>query len=105
MWKCITLLHKYDKNQPVNEIKEKIEKHDYVLVYDYNAPYDVTDDLQNIDRNMLFRELLENLLECGAELETYQNNRKVTLEIIDNWFNTLKEIEKETQMDIDREVE
>lgn len=103
--KYISLLRKYDNSISLNDIKKRIEKHDFVIEHNYNSAYDISDDLNNIDRNIMFRELIANLIEQGAKLEIFLNDMPITIDILDNWLKTLKEIEQDTIADIDRESE
>ena len=54
--------------------------------------------------NRAFRELIRKLQRAGAETTIYYNGRIISLEFLDNWLNSMDEIKKEVENDIDREV-
>ena len=101
--KYISLIRKYDSKPSIADIKSKILNNEYVLEYDKYASYDVYDDLYEIDRGELFRQFLDKLMSVGAKITIYENDEEISLEQLDNRFQTVKEIEAEVWEDIDRE--
>ena len=79
----IKLIREYDKSMSMSHIKQKIESN---------------------DKNRAFRELIRKLQRAGAETTIYYNGRIISLEFLDNWLNSMDEIKKEVENDIDREV-
>lgn len=102
--KYIALIRKYNRNLSIAEIKKRIENQEYVIDHDCIPPWDICDDINNIDRNKLFREFIANLLSQGAEIELFENDCLISIECLDNRLATVKEIETETLSDIEREL-
>ncbi len=103
--KYISLIRKYDSKPNIADIKNKILNNEYVLEYDVYASYDAYDDLYEIDRGELFRQFLDKLMSVGAKITIYEDDEEISLEQLDNRFQTFKEIEEEVREDIDRETE
>ena len=99
----IKFIREYDKSMSMSHIKQKIESNDFVVTNDTND-YDVVDEINGIDKNRAFRELIRKLQRAGAEITIYYNGRIISLEFLDNWLNSMDEIKKEVENDIDREV-
>lgn len=93
MAKCISILRKYN---PVSmaEIKTAIESDEYVLSYEYTSD----SGLRKIRR--CYDELSKN----GIVAEIYEHDCLTTREFISNLLHTYREIEYETQEQIDAEV-
>ena len=102
--KYISLIRKYDKYLSIADIRSRIFNNDYVVDYDFYSSYDVCDDLNDIDRGELFRQLLDNLMSVGAKLTIYDDDEEISLEFLDNCFQMYKEIEQEVLLDMEREV-
>ncbi len=101
--KYIPLIRKFDSTIPMGQIKSNIENSSYVVSFDLEY-YDVLEDLQGIDRKSVFRNLISELIATGAQLGIYVNDELWTLEHLDNWLNTLEEIRKQTERDMDLEA-
>lgn len=99
----IKFIREYDKSMSMSHIKQKIESNDFVVTYDTND-YDVVEEINGIDKTRAFRELIGKLQRAGAEITIYYNGRIISLEFLDNWLNSMDEIKKEVENDIDREV-
>ena len=95
----IKFIREYDKSMSMSHIKQKIESNDFVVTYD-----DVVEEINGIDKTRAFRELIGKLQRAGAEITIYYNGRIISLEFLDNWLNSMDEIKKEVENDIDREV-
>ena len=104
MVKYIKIIREYDKSLSMNDIKEKIEKDDFVLGYNSNE-YDISDTLNGVDRKRVFRKLIQDLEKIGANITIYKNNEIISLDFLDNWLNCLDEIEQDIEEDMDRESE
>lgn len=102
--KYIPVLRKYNKALSMAEIKKRIENNEYVIEHDLYS-WDICDDINNVDRNRLFRKLISDLTDKGAKLLIYNDNELITLQSLDNCLETYYEIEQEVQADIDNEVE
>lgn len=102
--KYIKIIRKFDSTLSVGAIKQKIEKNDFVLGFDLGY-YDIVEDINGIDRKEIFSNLIQELFQAGAKISVYQGGELITLEFFYNWLKTLDEIKKQTEYDIDRELE
>lgn len=102
--KYISLIRKYNNKLSIADIKNRIKNQNYVIEHELISGYDICDDIANIDRNRLFRELISNLLLQGAIIELFENNRLISIEYLDNRLNSIVEIEQETLSDIDNQT-
>lgn len=100
--KYISLIRKFDNSLSINTVKHKIENSEFAIEFDLEY-YNFLDKLNDTDRKVLFRKLILNLINLGASIEIYQNGEQISLEIFDNWLYTLKRIEHNIEIDIDRE--
>jgi len=101
--KYIKIIRKFDSSLPVGTIKQRIDKNDFVMGFDMEY-YDALEDINEIDRKKLFRDMVGELCQAGAQISVYQNGEMISMEILDNWLGTLDEISKEVERDIDREL-
>jgi hypothetical protein len=102
--KYITLIRKFDPAISIGQIKNNIENNSYVVSFDLHY-LDVLEDLQGIDRKLLFRSLIHQLIFEGAQLSIYINGESCTLEYLDNLLNTMREISKQSEWIMDMEAE
>ena len=101
--KYIFQIRKFDSSLPINQIKHNIIHDNFVVTFDLHY-FDVLEDLENIDKKVIFRNLITTLIDLGADVEIYHNGELTTLEFLDNWLNTINEIKREVELDIDREL-
>lgn len=101
--KYISLIRKFDKSLSMVEIKKNIENGDFAVEFDLEY-YDVVEDLEGIDRKILFRRLISDLITLGANIDIYHNSSSVSLTFLDNWLSTLQQISDEVESDIDNET-
>jgi len=101
--KYISQIRKFDNSLPINLIKHNIIYDNFVVAFDLHY-FDVLEELENIDKKVIFRNLITSLLDLGAYVEIYRNGELTTLEFLDNWLSTINEIKLETERDIDREL-
>ena len=104
MNKYIKIIRKFDSSLSVSAIKQRIEKNDYVIGFDLDY-YDVLEDIQEIDKKRLFRDMIKTLFEAGAQISIYRNGELSSIELLDNWLETINEIKQQTEEFIDRESE
>ncbi len=102
--KYISLIRKFDPTISIGQIKSSIENNSYAMSFDLEY-YDVLEDLQGIDRKLVFRCLISQLIVEGAQLSLYVDGELWTLKHLDNWLNTMQKIRKETERDMDLEAE
>lgn len=94
--KYITLIRKFDPAISIGQIKNNIENNSYVVSFDLHY-MDVLEDLQGIDRKLLFRSLIYQLISEGAQLSIYVNGESCTLEYLDNLLNSMREIKEQSE--------
>lgn len=102
--KYIKIIRKFDSSLSIGTIKQQIDKNDFVTGFDLEY-YDVLEDINEIDRKTLFRNMIEELCQAGAKISIYQDNEMISIENLDNWLETLNEISQQISNDIDRELE
>lgn len=85
-------------------IKQSIQENQFVIGFDLEY-YDVIEDINGIDRKEIFRNMIQELIQAGAQISIFQNGELITIELLDNWLKTLDEISKQTEYDMDREIE
>lgn len=102
--KYIKIIRKFDSSLSISDIKQKIEKNDFVVVFDLED-YDVLEDLNEIDRRKIFRDMIDELYEAGAQISIYQNGELISIEYLDNWLESLEEISQQVESELDRESE
>ncbi|NMS90810.1 hypothetical protein HGQ85_12810 [Clostridioides difficile] len=102
--KYIKIIRKFDNSLYVNVIKQRIENDDFVVGFDLEY-YDVLEELNAIDRKEVFLNMISELLDVGASITIYENGNLSSLEFLDNWLKTLKQINLEIEKDMCREIE
>lgn len=105
--KYIKIIRKFDSSLSISDIKQKIEKNDFVVGFDLED-YDVLEDLNDlneIDRRKIFRDMIDELYEAGAQISIYQNGELISIEYLDNWLESLEEISQQVKSELDRESE
>ena len=100
----IKLLRTYDNTLSIAGLKKAIEEYNVVLGYDDTFHYDFCDDINELDRNQCFLNLIYELITAGAEIELFQDDKLISLQLLHNRISTLKEIDRQVQLDMDREV-
>lgn len=91
--KCISVIRKYNPVS-MSEIKAAIENHSFVFDCEY------TDD-SGIRK---VRRCYDELLKAGANVEIYEDGDLTTRKFISNLLESYREIDRETQAQIDAEV-
>lgn len=100
--KYIKIIRNFDSSLSVGTIKQKIEENDFVIGFDLDD-YNVLEDIQGIDRKRIFREMIETLIEAGAQISIYQNGKLISVELLNNWLKTMDVIRQQTEKDMNRE--
>lgn len=101
--KYISIIRKFDSSLAMSTIKNRIENKEIVIEFALEY-YDVLEELNCIDRKREFRHLISKLIKAGGEILIYHNGELISLELLDNWLETLEEIKRSTEFDIDREL-
>lgn len=102
--KYIKIIRGFDSSLTIGDIKQKIEKEDFAVGFDLEY-FDVLEDINGVDRKVIFRDMIEDLYKAGAQISIYQNGELISIEFLDNRLATLNEIRQETEIDMDRESE
>lgn len=101
--KYIKIMRKFDSSLSVGTIKKRIEDNDFVIAFDLEY-YDVVEDINGIDKKELFDNMINELSQAGAEIDIYQNEELITLEVFHNWLESLKQTSQQIECDRDREL-
>ncbi|RIW28915.1 hypothetical protein D3H55_20310 [Bacillus salacetis] len=81
--KYISILRK-NTNKSISEIKELINNNDFILSY----------DLLETDELLEMRKIISLLLEAGANVQIYEDNREVSIEFLDNLIESYLDTER-----------
>lgn len=100
----IKIIREFDNSLSMGDIKRKIEENDFVMGFDLEY-FDFLDDLNEIDRKKDFRGMIDNLYKAGAQLEIYHDGELSSIELLDNWLESLEETKRQVEIDMDREAE
>ncbi len=100
--KAISIIRKFDSSLSIGEIKRRITDNDYVVQYDLTH-WDITEEMEGIDRIASFDNLISMLKSVGAEVSVYDEDELLTPELFHNKMVTLREIRDEVERDMDRE--
>ena len=93
--KYIKLIREFDSSLSMGDIKRKIGEGDFAVEFDLED-LDVLDELNDVDRKRKFRDMIESLNYAGAKVTIYHNGDEESLEFLDNWLDTLDEIDAQT---------
>ena len=66
--------------------------------------YDALEDINEIDRKKLFRQMIADLYHAGAKISIYKDAEEIPIDILDNWLESLDIISRQVENDIDRET-
>ena len=102
MAKVISIIRKFDSSLSMGEIKKRITENDYVVQYDLTH-WDITEDMEGIDRIASFENLVSMLQNVGVEVSVYNEDELLMTELFHNKMVTLREIRDEVEKDMDRE--
>lgn len=100
--KYIKIIRAFDSSLSMGDIKKRIEENDFAVGFDLEY-YDVLEDLGDIDRKKLFRDMIDELYKAGAQVSVYQNEELITIDELDNWLESMDGISRQVEADIDRE--
>ena len=100
----IKIIRKFDDSLSVGTLKQRIDNGDFVIGFDLEY-YDALEDINEIDRKKLFRQMIEELCQAGAKISIYQDNEKISIDTLDNRLETLDIISQQVENDIDRETQ
>ena len=98
----IKLIKEFDKTVSANgisvsELKKSIEENRYVYSFDLDAgDWMYIENMTEHEWHSRFLHLLKELDRIGADLTVYHNNEVTSLELVENWLQTRKEISEET---------
>ena len=104
MAKVISIIRKFDSSLSMGEIKKRITESNYVVQYDLTH-WDITEDMEGIDRIASFENLVSMLQNVGAAVSVYNEDELLTSELFHNKMVTLRGICDEVEKaDLDEEV-
>ncbi|MDE7229596.1 MAG: hypothetical protein K2N56_03870 [Oscillospiraceae bacterium] len=93
--KYIKIIREFDSSLSMGDIKRKIDEGDFAVEFDLED-LDVLDEMNDIDRKQEFRDMIESLINADAKVTIFHNGDEESLEFLDNWLDTLDEIERQT---------
>ena len=105
----IKLIKEFDKSISSNgisisDIKRRIEENQFVYGFDLDAgDWMYIEKMTEYEWHSRFLRLIKELVTIGADVTVYHNNEVVSLELIENWIHTIKDISEET--DAESELE
>lgn len=99
----IKIIRKFDDSLSIGTIKQRIDQGDFVVGFDLEY-YDALEDINEIDRKKLFRQMIADLYHAGAKISIYQDAEEIPIDILDNWLESLDIISWQVENDIDRET-
>ena len=67
--------------------------------------WDITEEMDGVDRISEFEGLIRSLEECGAIVEIYEENEMISRTFFENRMVMLREIGQEVNEEMDREAE
>lgn len=85
----ISLLRKYDANLSIGVIKQKIDSGEVLITHDITALVDLVDELNGIEPNEAFYQLVLDLVRLGDEVKLFDEVGEISVEqlrnAIDSW--------------------
>lgn len=99
----IKIIRKFDDSLSIGTIKQRIDQGDFVVGFDLEY-YDALEDINEIDRKKLFRQMIADLYHAGAKISIYQDAEEIPIDILDNWLESLDIISRQVENDIDMET-
>ena len=85
----ISLLRKYDANLSIGVIKQKIDSGEVLITHDITALVDLVDELNGIEPNEAFYQLVLDLVGLGDEVKLFDEVGEISVEqlrnAIDSW--------------------
>ena len=81
------------KSVSIGDIKKNIDCNDFVCSFDLNArDWMYIEGMTKYKWHSEFYKMLMQLEHSGAELEVFIEGRKESMQFLNNWINTIKEI-------------
>ena len=101
--KVIPILRRFEPSLSIGEIRKRMQSDDFVVKYDL-LHWDITEEMEGIDRISKFENLIQSLEEYGAQIEIYNGDELISKEFFENSMQMLREIADEVDEDMDREA-
>lgn len=89
----ITLLRKYDGNLSMSDIKQRIDRGEVLITHDITTLEDVVDELNGIDYNEEFFQLVQELVGLGDEVKLFDELGEITVEQLRNSIDSWKQLD------------
>ena len=89
----IALLRKYDGNLSMSDIKQKIDRGEVIITHDITTLEDVVDELNGIDYNEEFFQLVQELVGLGDEVKLFDELGEITVEQLRNSIDSWKQLD------------
>lgn len=88
----ISLIRNFDVNLSMSEIKQKIDKGEVLITHDITALTDLVDEMNNIDLNEVFYQLVQDLINIGDEIELSDEFGEISIEQLRNSIESWNQI-------------
>lgn len=89
----VKIIHGFDKTIPISEIKRRIDENDIVHEFDLEGNdwmYD--EEMTEFEWHMRYYNFLKKLENAGAKLQILLNGEIESMQLLDNWIHSIKEI-------------
>lgn len=100
--KYIKLLRDFDGSLSMDTIKKQMDNNGYVVEFDLES-YDLLDEINEIEKKDVFRQLIEKLVHLGATITIFENDVPISIEILDNLLESMNETKRQIERHNDLE--
>lgn len=91
----IPLIRKIDRTLSRDEIQKRIENDEFVIEHEEIPAFGFHDDINDIDRIISFRTLVDTLTQNGVSIQAFLDEDQISLEILYDLLETLQRIKIE----------
>lgn len=106
--KYIVEIQKFDKMKSIGDIRNAISNNTPVLTHDliyHDDNYLASQGLDDHKYNLLFLDLINHLIDMGADVTIKENDEVISLELLANSIESSRIIAEQVRENIDREAE
>ena len=102
--KIIPIIRRFDSSLSIADIKKRIAEDDYLVEYDL-FHWDITEEMEGVDRISKLKDLIQAIEGTGASVSIYEEDELIDRTYFENRMISLEEISQEVEEDMDREAE
>lgn len=89
----VKIIRDFDKTIPMSEIKKRIEENQVVHEFDLEGrEWMYIEGMTEYEWHWRYYQFLKRLEEAGANLEIFLNGESESMQLLDNWIHSIKEI-------------